>query len=471
MKKSFKLFAAALMALAMFVPAQANETLTVCEGTNSSMYVPFRNIDFQEQGMHTQFIYPAEMVAAMNGQQINSVTFFLNGDGLYAKDGQLVVKMGETDNPRYSTARDFREGLTEVASISLTEGVTELTIEFTAPYTYNGGNLVFEDVVTVAGGMASTYWTGVKISYNNCVQGNGSPNFQQFLPKTTFTYGSDEPVEITSYTVVGPGSIFGSNWNTEDTNNDMVLDEATGIYSWNKKDVALYGNFDFKVVGNHSYDVYEWPVGPYNWTANVSEEGIYNIAITFDPNAEEDYRITCTLVKTGDIAPVEHTYTVAGTENLFGSNWAPGDADNDMVKGDDGIYTWAKNNVTFAESAAIEFKVVQDHSWDYAWPSSNWHYDITEAGTYDFVITFNAETKDITFTANKLGEPQGLRGDVNNDEAVNISDVTALIDYLLSQDATNVNLVNADCNLDQAVNISDVTALIDYLLSQAWPAE
>ena len=66
---------------------------------------------------------------------------------------------------------------------------------------------------------------------------------------------------------------------------------------------------------------------------------------------------------------------------------------------------------------------------------------------------------------------QGLRGDVNNDEAVNISDVTALIDYLLSQDATNVNLVNADCNLDEAVNISDVTALIDYLLSQAWPNE
>ena len=60
---------------------------------------------------------------------------------------------------------------------------------------------------------------------------------------------------------------------------------------------------------------------------------------------------------------------------------------------------------------------------------------------------------------------------MNNDEAVNISDVTALIDYLLSQDATNVNLVNADCNLDEAVNISDVTALIDYLLSQAWPAK
>ena len=67
--------------------------------------------------------------------------------------------------------------------------------------------------------------------------------------------------------------------------------------------------------------------------------------------------------------------------------------------------------------------------------------------------------------------PQGLRGDVNNDKTVNISDVTALIDYLLSGNAEDVNLNNSDCNLDQGVNISDVTALIDFLLSGNWPAE
>jgi hypothetical protein len=62
-----------------------------------------------------------------------------------------------------------------------------------------------------------------------------------------------------------------------------------------------------------------------------------------------------------------------------------------------------------------------------------------------------------------------LRGDVNEDGAVNISDVTALIDYLLSGDTEGVNLDNADCNQDSSINISDVTALIDYLLSGSWP--
>ncbi len=61
-----------------------------------------------------------------------------------------------------------------------------------------------------------------------------------------------------------------------------------------------------------------------------------------------------------------------------------------------------------------------------------------------------------------------LRGDVNGDGSVNISDVTTLIDYLLSGNPSGVNLTAADCNQDNSVNISDVTSLIDYLLSGSW---
>jgi hypothetical protein len=64
--------------------------------------------------------------------------------------------------------------------------------------------------------------------------------------------------------------------------------------------------------------------------------------------------------------------------------------------------------------------------------------------------------------------PATLRGDVNGDEDVNIADVTDLIDYLLSGDASGINLEAADCNLDNDINIADVTDLIDYLLSGNW---
>ena len=64
-----------------------------------------------------------------------------------------------------------------------------------------------------------------------------------------------------------------------------------------------------------------------------------------------------------------------------------------------------------------------------------------------------------------------LRGDVNNNNEVTIADATALIDYLLSGDASSISLTGADVNRDGNVAINDVTALIDYLLSGQWPAE
>lgn len=55
-------------------------------------------------------------------------------------------------------------------------------------------------------------------------------------------------------------------------------------------------------------------------------------------------------------------------------------------------------------------------------------------------------------------------GDMNCDGFVNISDVTSLIDYLLSGDDSQISTKNADVNGDESINISDVTELIDILL-------
>ena len=66
-----------------------------------------------------------------------------------------------------------------------------------------------------------------------------------------------------------------------------------------------------------------------------------------------------------------------------------------------------------------------------------------------------------------LLDAAGLRGDVDGDGSVNISDVTALINGLLSN-AEGIDAQRADCNGDGALNIEDVTALINYLLKGAW---
>ena len=56
-------------------------------------------------------------------------------------------------------------------------------------------------------------------------------------------------------------------------------------------------------------------------------------------------------------------------------------------------------------------------------------------------------------------------GDVDGDGFVGISDVTSLIDYMLTGSESDINAMNGDLDHDGYVTISDVTELIDMLLS------
>ena len=65
MKKSFKPLSAALLALAMVVPAQA-ETLDVFHNTTGTSYViPIHSTCYETLGTKSQVIYPASVLTAM----------------------------------------------------------------------------------------------------------------------------------------------------------------------------------------------------------------------------------------------------------------------------------------------------------------------------------------------------------------------------------------------------------------------
>ena len=65
-------------------------------------------------------------------------------------------------------------------------------------------------------------------------------------------------------------------------------------------------------------------------------------------------------------------------------------------------------------------------------------------------------------------EDEYLRGDVNNDHEVNISDAIALISAVLNESWDDVNMDNADVNYSGSVDISDAIALINYVANSAW---
>ena len=77
--------------------------------------------------------------------------------------------------------------------------------------------------------------------------------------------------------------------------------------------------------------------------------------------------------------------------------------------------------------------------------------------------TWLRERATIIYNRRKFNLPP--LGDVNGDGEVSVGDLTTLIDYLLSGNATLIDEDTADVDEDGTVNISDLTVLIDLLLS------
>ena len=89
---------------------------------------------------------------------------------------------------------------------------------------------------------------------------------------------------------------------------------------------------------------------------------------------------------------------MAGSQTeILGSLWGQTDANNDMTTTDDINYTLTFTDVNVT-AGNYEFKVVQDHAWNNAWPSSNKSYTIGFTGLADVVYSFNVITKDVNVT-------------------------------------------------------------------------
>ena len=99
--------------------------------------------------------------------------------------------------------------------------------------------------------------------------------------------------------------------------------------------------------------------------------------------------------------------------------------------------------------------------------------EVTESGNYTLTIpagaiiiyTLGEDVHELTFNYTIAGGATFTLGDVDMDGEVGISDVSALIDYLLTGDATGIDLVVADVDTDGEVGIADVSFLIDILLT------
>ena len=432
MKKFLTLIAVAAMAFA----AQA-DILTVAEGTDEAQYAPFYGFQMDALGAKSQVIYPADMLADMNGGTITEIKFYPTQAFGALRSGNLQISLKEVEQDRY-TSTTLVTDATVVGNAYPVQGNAEWVIVFDQPFEYHGGNLMIETELIQVGSFKATKFFGQSFSYAvGLAQYKytwGTEYYyeaEQVLPMATFTYeeggSQDEGITLLSQanaledaaeftfdgdavvTVCWKGSVYlpdesgyGQIAGFDGTfENGVVLSQGwnatkTSDNGWVKytdaTDVSASGetNAELAAAQKLTGGLEESMLNAYVYAENVSK-GFMPIR-SFKVNGE-----TITLTGTGN-------QPATGNYNIYGVIWKVGDA--------------------------LQFEPVE------------WEVYV---------------------------EPQGLRGDVNMDNMVDIKDVTALIDYLLSGDPTGISLENADCNLQDGPTIADVTALIDNLLNGNWP--
>lgn len=179
--------------------------------------------------------------------------------------------------------------------------------------------------------------------------------------------------------------------------------------------------------------------GDYSWTNVVKDNRVY--AVSGNKGVHSSTSSLITTVKVGGGSNVTFDFKAWGE----GTSW---DVCTFLIDGNIMFNYGERNNDWETYSAQLS---AGTHTLE-------WRYtkDSSDNGEGDYFAVDNVVVTGLITVA---------QGDVDGDGNVNIADVTAMIDYLLSGNATGISLSAADVNGDSSVNIADVTDLIDFLLN------
>ena len=186
--------------------------LTVNDGSATNEYIP-AYIMYAEEYFKSEHIIPASSLTSMGASAASPVTI-----------NSLTWYLSTKANDNLDTAR-FKVFLKEVSGTTLSDfsGPTDgtvvyegelnplqftMTVAFTTPFEYHGGNLLVGVYTNTPGMYKSIYFRGVTTSDNCAGSGSNSSSLssvtfspKKFLPKTTFTY-TPTPITIGQTTTI-----------------------------------------------------------------------------------------------------------------------------------------------------------------------------------------------------------------------------------------------------------------------------
>ena len=203
---------------ALCMPAFAQETLTVFDGTTegtgtdlaikTSDFLPAFIRKWNKPGTKSQFIIPAQYLTQMKGGDITSVKFYSTSYSTpYTSASTADVYVGEVNYITFDAAEghfDFEpkdnctivyQGTVTVERVGPTNDEWgEMTITFNTPYKYRGGNLLIGFENTTTAGWKRFLFKGQGVMWHAGLAGDqetATYYYKQqcdFIPWTTFTY-------------------------------------------------------------------------------------------------------------------------------------------------------------------------------------------------------------------------------------------------------------------------------------------
>ena len=331
-----------LLLVAFAVPwtTHAQLELTVADGTGTNSYVPVYGY-YADAYLRCQIIYPADDLGEMVGGTISGLTFYLSSPAEASwGSANFVIKITEVDATTFTTASFASMADAEtVYSGTLNGTQPTMSIEFTTPYTYLGGNLLVEVCNTVIGTYKSATFAGVTAT-GASVQGYNYSNLdgisatqRNFIPKTTFSYA--------------PGSGFICY---KPTGLEVVPTTTTAAFSWIASETAISYEWLYTAASVAQADI-DWTTASTTTGTSVNIENLdpstSYVAYVRSVCGEDDYsgvmrypfRTQCSFVTVSAANPFEENFN----ESTFSFEcWT-----NEHIDGP-GTSLWQRNSTTGA---------------------------------------------------------------------------------------------------------------------------
>ncbi len=249
-----------------------------------------------------------------------------------------------------------------------------------------------------------------------------------------FTLAQDNQVENIEYTAVDgvenvvfltEGEDVAGLTPCESPNTAIRSSNSASAYAKNDTKIAVLGPGTYKL---HAiiFDASKEPDSHWYFKAGETQIADFNCTtVNMQEFDSEEFTVseTCHLILTamgngyrgldalyitgtGEVTAPEDVYTLVGNcTAIFGTEWDVDNSDNDMVKGEDGIYTKTYEGVELTNDYDVEYKVVKNNAYaNGEWPySGNANYKVWEGdGWYDVTFMFDLANNTVSCDMKKV---------------------------------------------------------------------